>query len=278
MFQALRGELHKLFARKRTYMGFGVFVGIELLILFLLRLDRVQRNFAAIIERNGYVAEDYLSGLTLALMILLWASFLLGALYLALVAGDMVAKEVEDGTMRMILCRPVSRTRVIGIKFAALVIYTAVLTLFIAGSALVAGCLQAGTGGLFVFAPTEGIFALYSWEEGLWRFWLAVPLLALSMLTITSTGLFFSCFQVKPAAATIMTLSLFFVDSIMRSVPYFEGIRAWFITSKMGSWALVFEYRIPWDILLENYAILGAVNASLVLAGIAVFYSRDLKS
>ena len=37
----------------------------------------------------------------------MWTVFLLGGLYLALVvAGDVMSKEVEDGTMRMILCRP----------------------------------------------------------------------------------------------------------------------------------------------------------------------------
>ena len=39
----LRGELWKLFARKRTYLGFGVFLGVETLILFLWQLPGGQR-------------------------------------------------------------------------------------------------------------------------------------------------------------------------------------------------------------------------------------------
>ena len=38
--------------------------------------------------------------------------FLLGGLFLALVSGDVVSKEVEDGTMRMMLCLPASRWRI----------------------------------------------------------------------------------------------------------------------------------------------------------------------
>jgi ABC-2 type transport system permease protein len=106
----LRGELRKLFARKRTYIGFGAFLLIELLVLGLLQLPRVQGSFRKMIERAGYGFEDYFSGLTLAFLILTWTIFFLGALYLSLVAGDVVSKEVEDGTMRMILCRPVSRS------------------------------------------------------------------------------------------------------------------------------------------------------------------------
>ncbi len=42
----------KLFARKRTYIGFGAFFAIELILLFLLRLDRVERSIRQAIERN----------------------------------------------------------------------------------------------------------------------------------------------------------------------------------------------------------------------------------
>lgn len=278
MMSMLSAELLKLFARKRTYMGFAAFLGIEILILLLLRLERVQNSLARVIERNGYLAEEYLSGLTLGLLIMLWSVFLLGALYLALVAGDVVAKEVEDGTMRMMLCRPVSRARLILGKFVACGIYTAVLVGFIGLTALLTGWLQAGDGGLFVFAPLEGVFALHDRNAGLWRYLAALPLLTISLLTITSLGLFFSCCPMKPAAATILTLSFFFVDSIMRNIPYFEGLRGWFVTSKMSTWILIFENRIPWERMVEDLSWLLAINASLVIVGIAIFQSRDLKS
>jgi len=278
IWQQFLGELMKLFARKRTYMGFAAFLGVEILILFLLRLDRVQQSFARVIERNGYVAEYYLSGLTLALLIVLWTVFLLGALYLALVAGDMVAKEVEDGTMRMMLCRPISRARVILLKLAACAVYTACLVIFIALTALLTGWLQAGTGGMFVFAPTEGIFTLYEWDDGLPRYLACLPLLTLSLMTITCLGLFLSCLKMKPAAATILTLSFFFVDTIMRNIPYFEGIRSWFLTSRMSTWVSIFEYQIPWEKMVQDYSWLMAVNATLVVAALVVFQNRDLKS
>ena len=74
------------------------------------------------------IRDRYFSGATLGLLMLMWTTFLLGALYLALVAGDVVAKEVEDGTLRMILCRPISRLRVGFLKYSACVLYTFALT------------------------------------------------------------------------------------------------------------------------------------------------------
>src|SRR5579862_1852177 len=100
-FLQLRGELWKLFARKRTYLGFGVFFGLEIIILLLFQLPKVQRSWRQLLENAGYGFEQYFSGITLAFQIVLGTTTLLGGLYLALVAGDIVAKEVEDGTLRM---------------------------------------------------------------------------------------------------------------------------------------------------------------------------------
>ena len=47
----LRGELWKLFARKRTYIGFGAFLALEILILLIFQLPKVQRSWRQIIER-----------------------------------------------------------------------------------------------------------------------------------------------------------------------------------------------------------------------------------
>src|SRR5581483_5290426 len=124
-------ELRKLFARKRTYIGFGAFVLVEALVLFLVNLPKPRSHFRRLIEQNGYGFDEYFSGLTLALLMVMWTTFLLGALYLALVAGDVVSKEVEEGTLRMILCRPVSRARIVALKYLACIVYTFVLVLFI---------------------------------------------------------------------------------------------------------------------------------------------------
>ncbi len=277
-FIQLRGEFIKLFSRKRTYIGFGVFVLIEIALVFLLNLEPVQRSLQKVISRSGYVAEDYLSGLTLALLVLVWSVFLLASLYLALVSGDLVSKEAEDGTLRMMLCRPVSRARILIIKAIACVIYTAVLVVFIGVTALVAGMLYGGTGGLFVFIPTERIFALYDFGTGLQRYALAIPCLALSLMTISALGFFFSCMNIKPAAATILTLSVFLMDMILKNIPYFEDIRGWFLTTKMNAWLAVFEYQVPWESMLADYTWLMAINASLFVVSWLVFEQRDFKS
>jgi ABC-2 type transport system permease protein len=277
-FRQLTGELRKLFARKRTFIGFGAFIVFEIVVLFLLRLDKVQGSIRAVIQRAGFEPSQYLSGITLGFLIVVWTVFLLEALYLALVAGDVVSKEVEDGTMRMMLCRPVSRGRILLLKAIVSALYTFVLTVFVAVTALLAGFLNSGPGGLFVFAPLEGIFAFHDFGSGLLRYLGAIPLLSLSLCTITAIAFCLSCFNMKPSAATVVTLSILFADTILKNIPYFESIRGWFLTMKMTAWVRIFEYRIPWEAMIEDYAWLMAINATLFLIAWQVFSQRDFKS
>ncbi len=277
-FFQLRNELRKLFARKRTYIGFGAFLLMEGVILFMINLPKPRAHFQHMIEQNGYTFEQYFSGLTLGLLMVMWTSLLLGALFLALVAGDVVSKEVEEGTLRMMLCRPVSRGRLLALKYTASVIYTFALIFFIGLTALVAGFCYRGLGGLFVFAPMEKIFALHEFGPGLVRYLCALPLLALSLTTITSLAFLFSCFDMKPAAATIVTLSIVFLDSIFRNIPYFESLQPYFITTHISAWLQIFTTYIPWWRMVEDYAYLLAFDASCVVIALAVFERRDFKS
>jgi len=277
-FLQLQGELWKLFARKRTYIGFGAFFGLEVVILILFQLPKVQHSWRHIIEQAGYEFEGYFSGLTLAFQILFWTVFLLGGLYVALVGGDIVSKEVEDGTMRMTLCRPVSRWRVLVLKYLAGLIYTFALTFFIGLSALGIGLLRQGVGGFFAFQPLQKLFVLYDFESGLVRYLGSLPLLGFTLVNVVSLAFMFSCCNVKPAAATICTLTYFTTDNIFRNIPYFDSLKPWFITSHIETWYNVYRSPIPWPQLIEDLTYLAGVDATFVLIGFVIFSSRDFKS
>ena len=274
----LRGELWKLFARKRTHLGFAVFFMVEVLILLLVHLPAGQRTMKKMIEGNGGIFGDYFSGLTLAMIMVSMTVFFLGALFLGLIGGDLVAKEVEDGTMRMTLCRPSSRLRVLGVKYAVCVIYTFALVFFIGGSALAAASLVRGTGGLFIWAPEEKLMVLYDFGPGLLRYCAALPCLALSLLTISTFSFQLSCWNMKPAAATIAAITLFFVDWILHFVPYFETYRPWMMTTHMRTWLNVFRDPVPWPRMVEDYSYLIGLDATFLVLGAVVFASRDFKS
>jgi ABC-2 type transport system permease protein len=275
----LKNELIKLFARKRTYIGFGAFVCVEAIIIALLQLRVAKKAFMDVLSKNGYLFEEYYSGLTLAMLMILFTIALLGALYLALVSGDVVAKEVEEGTLRMILSRPISRLRLLFVKWMACGIYTFVLILFIGVTSLLVGVLyRGGLGKLFVFAPHEHIFALFDARDGLWRFTRAIFLLAFTIQVISTLGFMFSCFNMKPAAATILTLSVVFIDFVLKNVPYFIDLQQYFFTFHIASWARTFHEVVPWWGILESLTYLAALNVTFFIVGAMSFCTRDFKS
>src|ERR1017187_561301 len=101
-YHHLRNELWKLFGKKRTYIGFGAFLLAQNGMLLTFRFTRWQGDLERMLAGNGYLAQEYVSALTVAVIMLIPQILLLMPLYAALVGGDLVAKEVEDGTLRMI--------------------------------------------------------------------------------------------------------------------------------------------------------------------------------
>ena len=279
LHRQLLNELYKLFARKRTYIGFGAFLVLQAAILALLQHPRAKGELRQALERQGVAFDEYFQGLTMAFAVVVATFTLLGALYIALVGGDIVAKEVEDGTMRMMLARPTSRLRLLLVKAAAVGLYTVTLVWFLAGSALlIAGLYRGRLGGLVIFIPDEHIFSEFDQIEGLWRYGRAVAFLSFSTLSIASMAFMFSCFNMKPAAASILTLSIFFIDLVLQTLPYFRPLQGYFLTYHFGMWVRTFAVPEPWPRITESVVVLTVAMGTFLTIGITRFCTRDLKS
>jgi ABC-2 type transport system permease protein len=275
----LQAELWKLFMRKRTYMGFVSFLALECVILTLFYVKGGDQFFKTIITRQGEGFEEYFSALTLAHFILRISMLLLGALFLALVTGDIVAKECEDGHMRLILARPISRLRLLGLKFIASIFYSVVSVLLIAASTVLLGIAMRGWGGgMFVFAPEMNLVNFFDWGEGLYRFAIGATLLGFTMSVVSALGFFFSCMKIKPAAATIAALCYILVDFIMNTSHLMDGYGYLLLTRYMSAWIHVLADVVPLAKMARDLSVILAVNLSLFVLGAAIFENRDLKS
>ncbi|MDZ4289302.1 MAG: ABC transporter permease [Prosthecobacter sp.] len=277
--QQWMGELIKLFARRRTYIGFGAFILLETALLIMFRIRGGEKWFEKIISGQGRAFEHYYSALTLALIVLAFSVLILGALYIALVSGDIVAKENEDGHYRLLLSRPVSRLRLLFLKYLTCLCYTVVLIQFISWSAFLLGVLVRGWGGgFFAMAPEVGLMTFYEWGPGMERFALGSLFLSFSMMTVSSVAFFLSCLPIKPAAATIGALSYILIDMILRNMELMESYKHLLLTAHMGNWTRILADPIPWAVIIRSYTVLTAMCASLFIVGTAIFEARDLKS
>jgi ABC-2 type transport system permease protein len=273
-----RGEMLKLAMKRRTWLGFAFFAVLELVMMGICFFPSVSANFRELIESRGHSFEEYFSGLTLALLTMRTTVFFVATLFLALVAGDIVARETEDGSIRMILVRCASRFRVIALKYAAVATFTIALVSFIGLYALAISLGWAGRGNFFAFGFQDHVSTFHPFRGGVIRYLSSLPLLCLSLLTVTSVAFMFSCFDMKPATASTAALSIFFVDLLFRGMPLLAGIHDWLITARMGAWMQLFQPQIPWREVAVDYTILLALDASCVVIGWAAFARRDFKS
>lgn len=277
-FQQWRAEWLKLLARKRTYLGFGAFLALEAAVLTLVHIKGAA-HFKTLITRQGQVFDEYYSAPTLALILLMASVFLLGGIYMTLVSGDIVAKESEDGHMRMLLARPVSRFRLLLVKYLTCVGYTILLVQFIAWSAMLMGLAVTGWGGgFFAFVPELGIAAFYDGPVGMSKYIGASLALSLSMITVTSIGFMLSCLPIKPAAATIGALSYMLIDFILRNMGFMEDYKHLLFTHHMQAAGRVLAEEPQWPVILRSFTVLGAMNLTFFLIGVGIFDARDLKS
>jgi ABC-2 type transport system permease protein len=202
---------------------------------------------------------------------------LLMPVYAALVGGDMVAKEAEDGTLRMILARPISRLRLLAMKYLAGIIFAASLVLVLGGTALVFARIWFPWKSMFVFVPGT-VFNALSADEGLKLYLCSHLMMAVNASVIVGLAFMFSCFNMKPAAATILALSYLFVNLVMEAIPFFDRYEDFFLPHHFRSWLLVYADPTPWAQIGESLCILLAFNVTTFLIGAAAFQVRDIKS
>jgi ABC-2 type transport system permease protein len=276
-FPHLRNELWKLFGKKRTYIGFGAFLLAQNAMLLTFHYTHWQKQMETMLEGNGYLAQEYVSALTVAVIMLIPQIALLMPLYTSLVGGDLVAKEVEDGTLRMILARPISRFRLLLVKWVAGGIFAAVLVLVLGGAALGFARMWFPWKGMFMFVPGQ-VFNVLSPEDGVQLYLLSHLFMTLNASVVLGIAFMFSCFNMKPAAATILALSVLFVNLVMEGIPFFERFHEYLLTYHFRSWYNVYTQPIPWPQIIQSVCVLVAVNLTTFLIGAAGFQARDIKS
>jgi len=266
-----------LFGKKRTYIGFGAFLLAQTAMLLAFKYTHWQSDFERLLTGNGYLASEFISVLTVSVVMLMPQIMLLMPLYATLVGGDLVAKEAEDGTLRMILSRPISRVRLLFVKWSAGIIFAFALVLALGLTAMAFASLAFPWKGMFVFLPNQ-VFGVLTAHEGLVRFSFSILFMAANACVMVSVAFMFSCFNMKPAAATILALSFLFVSMVMENIPFFDRYENFFITHHFKCWLLIFRDPAPWAQICQSEIILAAVSATAFIIGAMAFQVRDIKS
>jgi ABC-2 type transport system permease protein len=291
MWTLIQIELFKIFRRPRTYIAFAAITGLIGIIQFGLKLDGdsyvefMMRDITSSITVEGKILNGYQVCYIVLQVLLVHVPLLI-----ALVAADMISGEANMGTLRIMLTRPISRTKFLLAKFMATVAYTLLLLVWLAILALFVNMLLFGTDDLFLLKSQYVV--LLKKDDIFWRYVWAFGFAALAMTTVASLGFLFSMFaenSIGPIVAT-MSVIIFFTILSTLNIPVFNKVKPFLFTTHMIGWKEFFDIKVN-D---ANEAIIGSIqnpqkiiNSALVLvvhivgfvtASILVFRKKDILS
>ncbi len=272
-------ELIKISFKPRSYLGVGGISIIILLILMAMKLDGslyieiITGQFDDSLSFEGNILNGNLIAFLIIQMLIIHVPLLV-----AFVTGDLVSGESAMGTIRLLLTKPISRSSVLMSKFLASVMYTFFLVLWIAFLALVVSYFIFGSGDLIVL-NFDGL-AIFQDGDITWRFILGFSLAFLSLVTVATLSLTFSCFSENSIGPIVATMGIIILFTIIGSldVPVFDSIKPYLFTTHMAAWRYFFDDPVSKDEVINSIIIL--ISHIVFLLGIALykFNKKDILS
>ena len=276
MIRLVYYELIKTFLKKRTYIGFLLVAVIVPLVEVAMKLEggRFLQHSLRSLQQDFFFVGNLFNGWFVAhnMMNSLWIHI---PLLISFVAGDQLAGEATAGTYRLILVRPVSRTRIFLSKYATTAIYTVVFVGFMGVLSIGLSLILLGGGDLIVL--TRGILILPQ-SDVAWRFLAGYLLAAWAMITIASLSFFFSSFVENAIGPIISTMGVNMIFLLITVIPLelFQDMKPYLFTNYMNVWQKVFEDPVPWDSIGSSVAVLGAYSLGFVFAAWLIFRRKDI--
>lgn len=216
----LRSELKIIFGRRRNMAGLGVLAVVPVILAISVRLS----------SPSGDSGVDIISGITGNGLFVAFAALALELpLFLPLavsaISGDSVAGEANLGTLRYLLAIPAGRTRLLVIKYAAIVIFALVATLIVALVGTIMGLALFGGGDMTLLSGTQTSMA-----DGVWRLLLSSFYLAAQFSALGAIGLFVSTLTEQPLGATIAIVLVDVLMFILDSISQLDWLHPWLLT------------------------------------------------
>ncbi len=283
MWSLLQIELFKISKRPRTYIAFAAIAAIVLIFQFAFKADGIS-YVNLMLQGAGDTFEldksKAINGYFMCYIILNTLLIQIPIL-VALVAGDAISGEANMGTLRLILTKPVSRTKLIGIKFIASVMYTIVLLIFMAMMALFLSMAIFGVDDLLIFRVKgdESQILQIAQIDVMWRYVAAFGYAAVALTVIAALALLLSVFADNSIGPIIATVCIVIACTIVSNinVPIIDkNIKPWLFTSYLVGWKGFFYIAVDADNVpipgsMENW---GAIRNSLgiLLAHIGLFF------
>jgi ABC-2 type transport system permease protein len=264
----LRSELRLIFSRRRNLAGLVVLAAVPVLLSVATKLSSSGGGsggdfFSSITDNGLFVA---LASLTLELGLFL-------PLGVAVIAGDSLAGEANTGTLRYRLTVPVHRTRLLAVKYLAIVIFSLVATFTVTVTGMVMGLALFGGGPMTLLSGTQVSFA-----DGLLRVLAASVYLGLCFASLGAVGLFVSTLTEQPVGAMIAVVIFSTASFILDTIPQVAWVHPFLITHHWLAFGDLFRDPVAWQGITQGLYVAAAYVVVFCLAAWARFTAKDITS
>jgi ABC-2 type transport system permease protein len=252
-------------ALKRTYLGLGAAALVPLAFVVAMAFRNGQPND---VPFGRYVHQ---SGLAVPLVLLTFASAFLLPLITALVAGDIVAAEDHNGTLKTILTRSLERGQIFAGKALAAATYALLALLLMGVVAVVAGSIESGfkpltslsgttVGAARALGLVAASFGVYLWP----------------LLTVAAIGLLLSTVTRNSAAAVVGTLVVVLLIELIGILPGLEGLQPYLLTRQFDAWQGLLRQPTDWAPITRSAWVCAVYGVPAVVGAYLTFLRRDV--
>jgi ABC-2 type transport system permease protein len=263
-----RWELRKLISQKRTYLGLGLAVLIPLIFVLV---EHFRHHHPGEGEAGYFGAQITQSGLATPVLMLFFESLFLLPLIASLVAGDVVANEDGNGTLKTILTRSVDRGQVFAAKALAAMTYAALAAFLSAAVATVAGVAFWGFHSVTTLSGS-----VVSAPKSLLLVFGANAAFLIPLLTVVCIGVLLSTVTRNSAAAVVGTVGITLVLTIVQQIPGLESLRPYLLTEQYNNWHGLLRTPTDWAPISHSAWLCALYAAPLLFSAYLVFLRRDV--
>ena len=248
----LRSELRLIFGRLRNLALLAALAALPVLIGIALRLAKPQGAGG---PASSFINQVAGNGVFLALIALTIMLALVLPLTVAVVSGDSVAGEAGSGTLRNLLAVPAGRTRLLGVKYAGVVIFALASTAVVSVTSLAAGAVLFPIGPVTLLSGTTVPLG-----EGLLRILFVTLYVAAALSALGAIGLAVSTFTEHPIGAIAAVLMIGLISEVADNIPQFSVVRPYLPT----------HWWLSFDSLLRTPIAVGDLLRGLLSFGIYI--------
>ncbi len=281
MFRETYYEIIKIFTQKKNFVV--IFGHLFMMALCFVAFKTNDFKFIGGDVRDMFSGDimQFIDGMFFARLAAIPTFMMIMPIFVSTLAGDIIAGEIQDGSLKLYLARPRSRIRLVASKMLAIFAVTLLYSLYFSLVCLLIGIIFFGlpNSSQLIYMRGMGLgnsIVLMDLAGASFRYLLMTLYYSFSLMALASIVLFLSTIFNRMTAATVSGITLYFVCYIIERLPFAEKI-APYMLSRVMNYPDLYILEIPLGRFTANMAALSIYIAFFMMLSMINFSMKDIK-